>query len=298
LKRFFKFNLKVICDCRGIGSKEILYKLNNKRGLIASKKIERVERFAQSKSDYIFCVSNAFKKYIIENNSVRLEEIKVIPCCIDGERFVFNADIRKSVRAELGLEKKFVLIYAGSMNKWQLLGEMVNIFKIFKKKIKNSVFLILTRDYDFTLTFMKKSGLNEDDYIIASKSPDLMCRYLQAGDIALLIREENEVNRVAFPVKFGEYIRSGVPVLSSITSDVGDLIKENNLGFIINDYKEIKEIEKIIYQVREKLNYLTSDYCKYIISNNIVGKITWDTCLDSIIEVYRRLFTGKDSNRN
>lgn len=298
LKRFFKLNLKVICDCRGIGSKEILYKLNNKSGLAASKRIERVERFAQSKSDYIFCVSNAFKKYIVKNASKRPEKIKVVPCCIDGKKFVFNSNTRKSVRAELGLEKKFVIIYAGSMNEWQLPEEMVNVFKIFKKKIKNSIFLILTGDYDFALTFMRKSGLNENDYIVTSKPPSEMGRYLQAGDLALIIREENEVNRVAFPVKFGEYVRSGIPVLNSITSDVGDLIKENGLGFIINDYREIKEIEKTACQVKEKLNYITSDHYKYIISNTAGEKITWDTYLDSIIEVYRGLFTGKDSNRN
>ena len=290
LKKFFKLDIKVICDCRGIGSKEILYRLNGKRGLYASKKIEKVERFARRESDYIFCVSNSFKKYIIENNSVNLNKIKVVPCCIDGERFAFDSGIRKSVRSELGLKEMFVVIYAGSMIKWQLPGEMVNIFKVFQRKIRNSVFLILTGDYDFTQTFMEKSSLSENDYIIASKSPDQMPRYLQAGDLALLIREDNEVNKVAFPVKFGEYIRSGIPVLSSIISDIRNLIEENDLGFVINSYKEVRVIERIADEVKGKLDYITSDHYKKIIGNTLGEKIIWDNYVDSIVGVYQKLF--------
>lgn len=290
IKNFFKLDIKVICDCRGIGSKEILYRLNGKRGLYASKKIEKVERFARRESDYIFCVSNSFKRYIIENNSVNLNKIKVVPCCIDGERFAFDPGIRKSVRTELGLKGMFVVIYAGSMNKWQLPGEMVNIFKIFKKKIRNSVFLILTCDYSFTLSFMKKSGLRDNDYIIESKSPDQVPMYLQAGDLALLIREANEVNKVAFPVKFSEYVRSGIPVLSSITSDVRDLIKENDLGFVIDSYKEVRGIEMLADKVRGDLDYMTSDRYKKMMSNTLGEKLTWDNYIDSIIRVYKKEF--------
>jgi len=293
LQRFFKFNLKVICDCRGIGSKEILYKLSNKNGIIASKKIERVERFAQSKSDYIFCVSDIFKKYIVKNTGRITEKIKVIPCCIDKKKFMFDPDIRRSVRAEMELEEKFVVIYVGSMNEWQLPEEMVNIFKIFKENIKNSIFLVLTRDYGFTFNFMRKSGLNEDDYIIASKTPGQMPEYLQAGDLALLIREDNDVNRVAFPVKFGEYIRSGVPVLSSIPSDVRDLIKENNLGFVINNYRDKGEIKDVVFKIKENINSIMSDCYKETISNTIGEKISWDIYIVPVIEVYRKLFNEK-----
>jgi len=46
----------------------VFYQLNVSRGKALSKKIEYVENYAQINSDYVFCVSDTFKKYILQKN--------------------------------------------------------------------------------------------------------------------------------------------------------------------------------------------------------------------------------------
>ena len=59
--------------------------------------------------------------------------------------------------------------------------------------------------------------------------------YLAAADLGLLLRDQTTLNRVASPVKFGEYLASGTPVI--MTPQIGDfssLVARKGLGTIID----------------------------------------------------------------
>jgi len=285
LKRTFFKNIKVICDCRGIGSKELLYKYNIKNNNIAFEVVEKIENYSHKNSDYIFCVSNSFRNYIRERTS-RVDNIKVIPCCLDTDIFKYDSNERKKIRNYFNVENKFVLLYSGSLNEWQLPLEMIKIFIVFKTVFKNSIFIIFTGDIKYAREIFLNSGLKKDEYIVSSIPHHLINKYLLVGDIGLLIRQDNDVNKVAFPVKFYEYVRCGVPVLSSITSDLKDLIIKYDLGFWISDYGNEFEIKRIAMLLKNKVDYFKSDEYKKKLSKAIEREISWDNYLDSIINVY------------
>ncbi|MBA7509013.1 hypothetical protein ES705_00950 [subsurface metagenome] len=285
LRRIFFKNIKIICDCRGIGSKEMLYKSKNKSSNISFKRIEKIESFSQQNSDYLFCISKAFKNYI-QSKTNRTNRIKVVPCCLDTGQFKYDSNVRDAIRNDFGVRNKFVLLYAGSLNGWQLPVEMVKIFKIFSTVIKDSFFIMFTNDVKYARELFSNFGLKKDTYIIRSVPHYLINRYLPVGDLGLLIRQDNDVNRVAFPLKFFEYIRCGVPILSSITSDLSVLIKKYNLGFRLKDYNNESEIRKIALLIKSKLDYLKSDMYKKKLSTIIEKEMSWDNYLDSIINIY------------
>ncbi len=288
LRRIFFKNIKIICDCRGIGSKEVLYKSKNKSSNISFKRIEEIESFSQQNSDYLFCVSKAFKNYI-QNKTNRTGKIKVIPCCLDTDQFKYDSNVRDAIRNDFGVRNKFVLLYAGSLNEWQLPVEMVKIFKIFNTVIKDSFFIMFTNDVKYADELFSSSGLEKDTYIIRSVPHYLINRYLPVGDLGLLIRQDNDVNRVAFPLKFFEYIRCGVPILSSVTSDLSVLVKKYNLGFRLKDYNNESEIRKIALVIKSKLDYLKSDLYKKKLSTIIEKEMSWDSYLDSIANIYKNV---------
>jgi len=296
IKKLFYRNIKIICDCRGIGSKEILYKYGKKKGLFISKKIEEVERFAQRNSDYVFCVSNSFKDFILKRNKSEIKKIKVIPCCIDINKFKYDPHLRKQVRGEMNIGDKFVVLYSGSLNEWQLPLEMIKIFSIFKKIIKNSIFILFTKDIEYTKILFLNSGLDKGSYIIDYKPYNVINKYLLLGDLGLLIREKNDVNRVAFPVKFSEYVRCGVPVLSSITSDVINMIGKFKLGYKLNNYSDPYEIKKIALNIKSNITYLKSNEYKSRISNVIRVNVGWEKYIDSAVDVYKDILFNKGLN--
>ncbi len=291
IRDLFYKSIKIICDCRGVGSKEILYKYSGSKGIALSKKIGRIERFAHDNSDLLFCVSGSFKKFI-QGNSQKPLDIEVIPCCINTEKFRFDIRVRDDKRKEMGISDRFVVLYSGSLNEWQLLEEMINIFKAFKKNIDNSIFILFTRDIEYARNLLMKSGLDSGSYIVEYKPFDIINKYLSIGDIGLLIREENDVNRVAFPIKFTEYVRSGVPVLTSITSDIGEFLDKYNTGFRIKDYNDPAEIEKIISNIKSDMDNIKSNEYKRKISGIVGEKIGWGAYIFTIINKYRDLING------
>jgi glycosyltransferase involved in cell wall biosynthesis len=285
LKRFFYRKVKVICDCRGIGSEEILYKSRNKMSSISFKGIQKIEAFSHDNADYIFCVSKAFRNYI----KSRTGKIKVIPCCLDTGRFKYDTKVRAKVRRDLGVGKRFAVLYSGSLNKWQLPAEMIKIFKIINKVIKNSLFIMFTKDTKYAGKLFSDAGIKRDSYILKEIPYRLISEYLQAGDLGLLVRQDNNVNRVAFPIKFFEYIRSGVPVLSSITSDVSGLIRKYELGFWLKDYRDELEIKKAALLIKSRIDHFKSDEYKMNLSAVIEKEMNWDSYLDSIINIYKNV---------
>ena len=59
------------------------------------------------------------------------------------------------------------------------------------------------------------------------------------GDYGLLIREKSVTNKVASPVKYAEYLASGLKVI--ISDELGDytqLSREKNWGIIFNEFND------------------------------------------------------------
>jgi len=293
VKRFYYKNIKIICDCRGIGSEEIFYESKARNKFELSKRISEIEKFTQSNADHVFCVSEKFKNYIIKNNKTGIKKINVIPCCVDTENFKYVSKLRLEIRNEMDIADKFVILFSGSLNGWQLPERMIEIFKIFKGIIHESVFVIFTKDVNYANNLLLNSGLKSKDFVISSKPYDLINKYLLIGDLGLIIREDNDLNNVAFPIKFAEYLRCGVPVLTSIKSDVADFIHKYSVGYYLEDFKSDNEVRRIAEKVNKEKELIKSDYYKEKVSNIIGEKLGWDYHIDNIIGIYKELLNIK-----
>ena len=78
-------------------------------------------------------------------------------------------------------------------------------------------------------------GVPVEHMTIISVPHDRVPAYLAAGDGGLLLRERSLINEVASPVKFGEYLASGTPVI--ISDGIGDysaLTRRERVGLVLN----------------------------------------------------------------
>lgn len=296
LKNIFYKNSAVFSDTRSIISIENLHYYRIKRNRVKlAKELEEIEDYVENSSDYLSCVSKSFKSYILSKNKSKISNIEVIPNCVDVDNFYYDFEKRKLSRKKIGIDNKFVVIYSGSLvGANQLLQRMIDIYKIIKNIMGDSIFLVLTSNKEYAEKVFLKSNLNRNNYIILSKSHNILNNYLITGDIGLLIREDNKLNNVARPIKFAEYLRSGVPVLiNSSLHDISKSIKKHNFGFEINNCFDDTEVVKVALEIKEKIDFIRSDKYKSRISSIISKEMNWDNYLKSVVNIYSELSLSK-----
>ena len=243
-------HLRVIADIRGAAADEMKYnrsKLHDKfLGVLKSQEMEQIEKFACNNADAIFCVSEALKNYLIEKYDIPVDRFTIIPCCVDSQKFYYDSKIRRKKRNKLGINDRFVVTYSGSMEEaWHCPQKLIDVFAHIKKIYPLAFFLILTKQSRIAESLLQQKDIHRDDYTIFSVPHDEVPTYLMAGDLGLLLREKNLLNRVACPVKFSEYLACGLPVLiSEGIGDTEEIIQNIKSGFVYEhiDWKEIAKI--------------------------------------------------------
>lgn len=292
LKDIFYKNAVVFSDIRSIASVEALNYYYIKRNRVRlARRLREIENFIEKKSDYISCVSETFKNYILNKNEKRISNVEVIPNCIDINKFFYNPYKRKLSRKKMRIEDKFVVVYSGSLQEGKQLPErMIDIYRIIKNVIGSSVFLVLTNNKEYAKELFNKSGLDQGDYIIFNKPYDILSDYLITGDIGLLVLSDNENSNVARPIKFAEYLRCGVPVLiNSSLHDISKSISKYDCGFEVNNCLNDAEIVKTVSKIKKNLNYIRSSEYKCRISEIIGKEMGWTYYLENLLGIYNKL---------
>ncbi|MCK4802575.1 glycosyltransferase [bacterium] len=232
-------DIPLISDLRGLVSQESL--LCGKDGnLITSflfnlraHEFKKIEEYVVKESDLIFCVSRKFKEYLKEIYKVSPDRVAVVPSLVDSKSFFFNPEVRARKREELGIEKRIVFVYTGSTVKWQLPEVTVEVFKKIKRMIPEAFLLFLTNNVSCARKYF--NGIDKEDYLLISVPNREVPAYLNAADVSILLREKNLVNRVASPIKFGEYLCCGLPVI--MTPGIGDteeIIEKHRIGRLLD----------------------------------------------------------------
>ena len=138
----------------------------------------------------------------------------------DPQHFKIDAAARSEARKNLGIQSEFVFVYAGSLGPQYCLPEM---FQIFKNHLKNSPskFLILTGNTAFAEEHIPKDL--KPDILIKSVPSQEVAFYLNAGDCAFALRQPSFSMQGVAPIKLGEYLLCGLPVIAS--KGIGDTEK-------------------------------------------------------------------------
>ncbi len=221
---------QIIYDGRGaIKAEQDEYGVYNGTGV--EKVIDKLENKAVLNSDSQISVSSKLIEYWRNEYNYNSKNYQIIPCSV-ADVFV-KENNNKDYSLLPGLEREdILLIYSGSLAGWQSLDGLVEIISsyLINKKVK---VLFLSREH---ITIEKLIEKYPDRIYRKWLSPTEVPRYLALGDYGILLRKNNWTNRVASPVKFAEYLSAGLKVLiSENIGDFSELVKENDLGIIVND---------------------------------------------------------------
>jgi glycosyltransferase involved in cell wall biosynthesis len=228
---------RVVLDLRGIRDVEYLLTLGKRLSDLSPEERDRLvtyqaqEELACRRADAVLTVSRPMEKLVRERYAVDGARLGRMP---NHAEPVPDAEARREkARADLGIAADTLLVaYSGTLAAWQMPDASVRIFEALKKHREDARLLFLTPEADAAAKIVAKSGVK--DVLIRSAPPGEAARLLAAADYGLLLRQDDLVNRVACPVKFGEYLACGVrPVVTPYVGDQSKLCETSDLGVVV-----------------------------------------------------------------
>jgi len=228
-------SIKYIFEMRGIYPDEGVVYGAFARTSQAYRRWKRYEAKMIRSAYAIVIESRPFKDYVEAIH--RHDNISIIPCYVDDQYFRFDETHKKSLRKELGLENRFIVTYCGTIGGWHDPGVQADYFIEIRKQIQNAYFLILTfeQKHELVKTILQEKGISKDDYWLLSPSDDEIPKYLNMGDVGLLVIANLPTAKKAVSIKFSEYLASGLPVVCTpYVAGAAELIHEHRCGIVVD----------------------------------------------------------------
>lgn len=234
-----------------------------------------------SKFNVISTISNGMLKKLTEKN-VKEEKKFFFPNWVDISHLT-NLEV-SSYRDELKLNDKFVILYSGSIANKQCWGNVIDTIEELQHN-EDVCFVIAgdgsNRDYVHR-QIQEKSLMNVITLPLQPKSK--LNDFLNLADLHI-IPQKKDVKDSVMPSKLLGILATerAVLVLANDESDIYKSIKDNNLGYVLNQ-NEYKDFGKKILEIKSNLvqmkdyglngrNFVEEKYSKEKVLHNLINKI-------------------------
>lgn len=128
----------------------------------------------------------------------------------------FDVAARQRVRASLRISADApLLVYAGSLGAQYCPAEILALFAAVLRLRADAHLLVLTRQGDLLQEYLRRQNLPKDSVTVRALPPDQVPVHLAAADLGLGLRMHGFSMRAVAPIKLGEYLLCGVPVVVS-----------------------------------------------------------------------------------
>lgn len=224
----------VIFWAQGITPEESYMKHHSKiRRLILS----YYEKKALKSADFVLFVSDYMKEHYEKKYHLDFSDgsYYVIPC--------FNSNIREASFYSEGKYTGNVFTYIGSMSPWQGFDNVIESFKRIEKVVSNAFLEVYTGEQDIAKEMLEKAGIS--NYTIGYVQNSRIFEVLEKAKFGFILREDNEVNRVATPTKISTYMAHGViPIYSESLRSFSKEAKK--LKYVVSEQALLENVNKLV----------------------------------------------------
>jgi glycosyltransferase involved in cell wall biosynthesis len=185
--------------------------------------------------DRLSTVSENLRQYLsLQTNR---HHVTVIPSCVNEHHFYFDPSARSEMRAKLGLsEHDILLCYSGGVSSWQRIGDIVSLLKQVCFAESRCKALFLTNSQEELFRRVEEVQFPQAQAFVIGCPHHEVHQYLSAADAGLIMRHDTTVNNVASPVKVGEYLACGLPViLTRGIGDYSDMLPRSGVGMLLDE---------------------------------------------------------------
>lgn len=173
-------------------------------------------------------------------------KVNVIPCCVDLTHFNYentdNNDQLKYIQ-KYNIEKNdLVICYLGSLGTVYLFDEVLKTVSLIENKHPNFKFLIFTQENkNLVSNYISNSPIkNTKNVFIDSLQRKEVPMAISLCSFSIFFCKPTYPRKGTSPTRLAELIACGVKIISN--KGIGDSefqIKENNLGYVFEDFSEV-----------------------------------------------------------
>lgn len=161
----------------------------------------------------------------------------------DAEKFCPGDEAsRRATRQALGIDAAApLLVYAGSLGEQYCLEEMLQLFEAVKRRRADARLLILSGSPEIARSALSARPTLDAATVVKAVPAHEVPGYLACADLGLALRRQSFSMQAVAPIKVGEYLLCGLPVVA--TKGVGDTDAiGGDVGFLV-ERMDARELE-------------------------------------------------------
>ncbi len=258
-----------------------------KKNGIAFKLLFKFEKLQTHRAIFLIATTEGMKKYAEKKFNFFNDTILVKPACVDLKLFSSDNCKKQNLLNELNLENKIIGVYAGKFGGIYLEKEFFDFIKIAENYWGDKFrALILSSHTSLEIINMgNKSKLLPITLVHRFVPHHQIADYIGLADFAITPVKPVSSKRFCSPIKDGEYWALGLPiVITKNISDDSEIIKENNIGSVLQylnneEYLEsIKQIDNLLKtnskeELYKKIRPIAEKYRNFEIADRIYKSI-------------------------
>jgi hypothetical protein len=258
-KQLRELGSEIIFDADGLPIQERLDQGVLKKGSIMHKILSGVERKILLKSDRVITRTQKSVDWHLNNiPQLNRDKFFLVGNGRDSLKFYFDKVARDEIRRKLKIEDELLIVHSGSLGPAYSIDLLFEILLGMKSAGILFRMLFLVRDTSY-LDALIPNALKQEiqqEVVPFHEIP----KYLSAADLGISLRAPLPSVGGILPIKLGEYLLSGLPVLiSKGIGDLDDVLGENqscyfldhkaySIDSLVSWLNEIKSIDRIEIQ--------------------------------------------------
>jgi glycosyltransferase involved in cell wall biosynthesis len=200
-------------------------------------------------ANHIVALTEKAKQVVLQKYpSRKLQDISVIPCCVDLNHFDksrIDQVKEKELKAKLGIEGAFVLGYVGSIGSTYMIPQLFACFNIIKKAVPNAKLLFLVNnDQEEVYKAAAESNISREDLTVTSASRAEMPAYISLINMGIFFITPTFAKQATSPTKLFEMLAMNKPIITNAgVGDAQKIFQELECGYLIQDFT-VQEYQK------------------------------------------------------
>jgi len=225
--------LQLIFDIRGLMAEEYADAGIWREHSLPFRLVKRLERAGIQRADQIVVLTERMRAWLISQQLKRADQIQVIPCCVDFQRFAKSETTPKNA-------SRFEVVYAGSLIGLYLVEEMGRFFKAVKSLQPDAFLRILSvSPPEQGANALRRAGLEDKDFEILAVPPEEVPLHLHQARLGVSFRKSTFAQIAASPTKVPEYLAAGLPVVcNSGVGDMDELVEQEQVGVVLRTFDD------------------------------------------------------------
>jgi glycosyltransferase involved in cell wall biosynthesis len=232
---------RLVFDMRGLFVDEYVFEGALPEGTLKLALARRLERTLLFRSAAVVVVSNRFRDHLLSRPDIAAaidpERIHVVPNRADLARFDGLSRARGRMRRERGWEERVVAVYAGASGaKWHRVDQIMERMARAMEAVPELRLLVMTQpSADGARALAADAGVPSGRAEFLTVDASEVPSFLSVGDLGLMLIERHVSKDVCSPIKFAEYMASGLPVVAGGSmGDTADWIRDERLGILVD----------------------------------------------------------------